>query len=109
MIINKIHEYIMNILNNQLTTSILKQWIDGNQWYGVDINSESISNNYDNFVWEPALVKINILSASTEAANLILSVDETVRNPQSEKPDAAANARARGAMMAARGRGVTRR
>jgi len=86
-----------------------KHATDGNQWYGVDINSESISNNYDNFVWEPALVKINILSASTEAANLILSVDETVRNPQSEKPDAAANARARGAMMAARGRGVTRR
>ncbi|ORX52946.1 hypothetical protein BCR36DRAFT_582356 [Piromyces finnis] len=86
-----------------------KHATDGNQWFGVDINSESISNNYDNFVWEPALVKINILSASTEAANLILSVDETVRNPQSEKPDAAANARARGAMMAARGRGVTRR
>jgi len=86
-----------------------KHATDGNQWYGVDINSESISNNYDNFVWEPALVKINILSASTEAANLILSVDETVKNPQSEKPDAAANARARGAMMAARGRGITRR
>jgi len=86
-----------------------KHSTDGNQWYGVDINSESISNNYENFVWEPALVKINILSASTEAANLILSVDETVKNPQSEKPDAAANARARGAMMAARGRGITRR
>jgi len=86
-----------------------KHSTDGNQWFGVDINSESISNNYDNFVWEPALVKINILSASTEAANLILSVDETVRNPQSEKPDAAANARARGAMMANRGRGITRR
>jgi len=86
-----------------------KHATDGNQWFGVDINSESISNNYENFVWEPALVKINILSASTEAANLILSVDETVKNPQSEKPDAAANARARGAMMAARGRGVTRR
>jgi len=85
-----------------------KHATDGNQWFGVDINSESISNNYDNFVWEPALVKINILSASTEAANLILSVDETVKNPQSEKPDAAANARARGAMMAARGRGITR-
>jgi len=86
-----------------------KHSTDGNQWFGVDINSESISNNYENFVWEPALVKINVLSASTEAANLILSVDETVKNPQSEKPDAAANARARGAMMAARGRGISRR
>jgi T-complex protein 1 subunit eta len=38
-------------------------------------------------VWEPALVKTNILSSASEAACLILSVDETVKNPQSEKPE----------------------
>ena len=31
------------------------------------------------YVWEPAVVKINALTAATEAACLILSVDETVR------------------------------
>jgi len=36
------------------------------------------------FVWEPALVKTNALSSAIDAACLILSVDETVRNPQSE-------------------------
>jgi T-complex protein 1 subunit eta len=42
--------------------------------------------------------------AATEAACLILSVDETVRNPKSEVPDAASGAAAQAA-MGGRGRG----
>jgi len=38
-------------------------------------------------VWEPTLVKKNSITAATEAACLILSVDETIRNEPSEKPD----------------------
>ena len=41
-------------------------------------------------VWEPAINKINSYTAATEAACVILSIDETVRNPQSEQPGAAA-------------------
>ena len=52
------------------------------------MNSESIADNYELFVWEPALVKINMISSATEAACLILSVDETVKNPQAQQPDA---------------------
>jgi T-complex protein 1 subunit eta len=37
------------------------------------------------FVWEPTLIKLNAISSAAEAACLILSVDETVKNPQSEK------------------------
>ena len=47
-----------------------------------------ICNTYQSGVWEPAANKINSLTAATEAACLILSIDETVRNPQSEKPGA---------------------
>jgi T-complex protein 1 subunit eta len=50
------------------------------------VTNESIADNFLSFVWEPALVKTNALSAATEAACLILSVDETVKNPQSEQP-----------------------
>jgi T-complex protein 1 subunit eta len=32
----------------------------------------------EKFVWEPSLVKVNALQAATEAACLILSVDETI-------------------------------
>ncbi|TPX69135.1 hypothetical protein SpCBS45565_g02677 [Spizellomyces sp. 'palustris'] len=58
----------------------------GGIWYGVDMETEDIADNYNGFVWEPALVKTNMISAATEAACLILSVDETVKNPQSEQP-----------------------
>ena len=32
-------------------------------------------------VWEPALIKINAISAATEAANLIIGIDETIKAP----------------------------
>eukprot|EP00195_Chlamydomonas_chlamydogama_P012204 CAMPEP_0202900104 /NCGR_PEP_ID=MMETSP1392-20130828/9835_1 /ASSEMBLY_ACC=CAM_ASM_000868 /TAXON_ID=225041 /ORGANISM="Chlamydomonas chlamydogama, Strain SAG 11-48b" /LENGTH=552 /DNA_ID=CAMNT_0049586421 /DNA_START=124 /DNA_END=1778 /DNA_ORIENTATION=- len=62
--------------------------------FGVDVNSGGVVDTYDVFVWEPSLVKINAIQSATEAACLILSVDETVRNPKSEQPEgqAAANA-----------------
>lgn len=55
----------------------------GNKWYGVDINKEDVTDNFESYVWEPSLVKINALTAASEAACLILSVDETIRNPRS--------------------------
>ena len=33
-----------------------------------------VSNNYDKFVWEPAIVKINAIQAASEAASSVLSV-----------------------------------
>jgi T-complex protein 1 subunit eta len=39
-------------------------------------------------VWEPSINKINSLAAAGEAACVILSIDETVRNPKSEQPGA---------------------
>jgi len=52
----------------------------GGKWYGVDILNDNICDTYESFVWEPALVKLNALTAATEAACLILSVDETIKN-----------------------------
>ncbi|SGY78712.1 BQ5605_C008g04921 [Microbotryum silenes-dioicae] len=40
----------------------------------------------ERFVWEPALVKTNALEGASEAACLVLSVDETVTNPSSVSP-----------------------
>lgn len=67
-----------NILNK-----LRQKHAQGNCWYGVDITKEDISDNYDNCVWEPAVVKKNALTAACEAACLILSVDETIKNPKS--------------------------
>lgn len=57
----------------------------GELWAGVDVDGvDGVRDNMEAFVWEPSLVKLNAISSATEAACLILSVDETVRGPQSE-------------------------
>ncbi|VDP74566.1 unnamed protein product [Echinostoma caproni] len=62
---------------------------DGNEngsFFGVDIEHECVADNFKNNVWEPALVKSNAITSATEAACLILSVDETIKNPESKNP-----------------------
>jgi len=58
----------------------------GDTWAGVDIDNEATCDTYEKFVWEPVLVKQNALSAAVEAACVILSVDETVKNPKAKAP-----------------------
>jgi len=78
------------------------------KWFGVDIVNEGICDTFEAAVWEPALVKLNALTAATEAACQILSVDETVRNPKATNPDdRPAPAPMRGG--GGRGRGMRRR
>lgn len=55
-------------------------------WWGVDIDKEGICDTLERGVWEPASSKINSIGSAAEAACLILSVDETVRNPKSQQP-----------------------
>lgn len=76
------------------------------QNFGVDVNTGGVVDTYNSFVWEPSVVKINALQAATEAACLVLSIDETVKNPKAEQPDdqGAASAMA-GRGMRGRGRG----
>jgi len=61
----------------------------GGKWFGVDVVAGGICDTFESFVWEASVMKRNALAAATEAACLILSVDETVRNPASDKPDQA--------------------
>nr|CAH7764062.1 unnamed protein product [Callosobruchus chinensis] len=67
-----------NILNK-----LRQRHAKGSVWYGVDINKEDIADNFEACVWEPAVVKVNALTAATEATCLILSVDETIKNQKS--------------------------
>ena len=59
-------------------------------WYGVDCDNEGIQDTLQKEIWEPALNKANSLLAACEAACVILKIDETVRNPRSQDPGAAA-------------------
>lgn len=82
---------------------------DEGRWIGVDVLNEGICNTLDSGVWEPAANKLNALASATEAACCILSIDETVRNPQSEKPGAASQGVGLSAGGGGRGGAGTRR
>eukprot|EP01132_Coremiostelium_polycephalum_P001545 gene1545-1945_t len=79
----------------------------GEKWYGVDIVNEGICDTYQSAVWEPTLVKLNSITAATEATCLILSVDETVQNQQADKPQAGPKIDPRTRAAIGRGGGVT--
>lgn len=72
-------------------------------WYGVDIEKEDIADNEKAFVLEPAMMKINAITAASEAACLILSVDETIKNPKAQQQGGAPGG---GPPMGGRGRGM---
>jgi len=80
----------------------------GGKWFGVDVVDNGICDTFESYVWEATVMKKNALEAATEAACLILSVDETVRNPSSEKPNGANYGKGGGRggpRMGGRGRG----
>jgi len=85
---------------------------DGATW-GVNCFQGGIFDSYTNFVWEPTLLKMNVLSAACEAACTVLSVDQTVKNPKSEQAQQDARkqklGRGMGGMMPGRGRGMPRK
>ncbi|CAM9452048.1 unnamed protein product [Chrysoparadoxa australica] len=61
---------------------------EGGKWFGVDVDHDGICDTFESGVWEPTNNKRNSLRSATEAACIILSIDETVKNVQSEKPGA---------------------
>merc|ERR1712004_94130 len=86
-----------NILNK-----LRQKHAQGEIWAGVDIMAEDVADNFEACVWEPSIVKINAITAASEAACLILSVDETVKNPRSGQ---GAQGGPPGGMPMGRGRG----
>lgn len=81
------------------------------RWYGVDCINCAVVDTFANYIWEPVIVKESALSAACEAACLILSIDETVKNPQSEQPQGGGGGKGKGKGMGkgmgkGRGRGM---
>lgn len=73
-------------------------------WWGVDINNENIADNFVACVWEPTIVKSNAIVAASEATCLLLSVDETVKNPRSGQGEQQMGGMPGGGMGRGRGR-----
>ena len=66
----------------------------------------AVIDTFKSYVWEPSSVKLHAVRAACDAACLVLSVDETVRNPRSQNPqDSMPAMGGRGGMMGGRGGG----
>eukprot|EP00930_Biecheleria_cincta_P054606 TRINITY_DN408_c0_g2_i2.p1 TRINITY_DN408_c0_g2~~TRINITY_DN408_c0_g2_i2.p1 ORF type:complete len:565 (-),score=128.77 TRINITY_DN408_c0_g2_i2:109-1803(-) len=66
------------------------------RWIGVDCTNRAVCDTFANYIWEPVVVKESALNAAAEAACLILSIDETVKNPQSEQPQGGGKGKGKG-------------
>jgi len=55
---------------------------------GVNLSSDQSGNVihdcFENNVWEPEEVRLNVIEAATEATCMILSIDETIKNPKKD-------------------------
>ena len=78
-------------------------------WQGVNVIEGNVDDMYAKFVWEPEMVRLNVLTAACEAACTILSIDQTIKNPASEQNQALAKGRLEGGLgdprQGGRGRG----
>merc|ERR1719151_195304 len=77
-----------NILNK-----LRQKHAQGEIWYGVDILNEDIADNYSACVWEPAIVKINAITAASEATVMALILTMAGSQTQAEKLSAMSSAR----------------
>jgi len=53
--------------------------------FGINVFQGGIIDAFQTYIWEPSMLKSNVINAATEACCMILSVDQTVKNPKSEQ------------------------
>jgi thermosome len=56
------------------------------KWYGVDAMNGKVTDMYAKSVWEPLAVKLQILRAATEAASMILRIDDVIAASKMKAP-----------------------
>lgn len=66
-----------------LLSELREKHASGNLWHGIDVFDGCVANNLDKCVWEPAFSKKNSITAAIEAATVVLSIDETIKNKKS--------------------------
>ena len=79
----------------------------GNIWYGVDAYSNKVEDMYKLGVFEPAIVKEQVVKAATEAATMILRIDDVIAAKLSKPPAGAGAGGAGGKPPTGEGEGST--
>jgi len=60
---------------------------EANKWHGINVFNGTIADMWSLGVIEPALVKINAIKAATEAATLILRIDDLIAAGKKEEKE----------------------
>ncbi|MCE4620824.1 MAG: thermosome subunit, partial [Desulfurococcales archaeon] len=74
----------------EILMKLRKEHEQGRKWHGIDLETGDIVDMWSRGVIEPAKVKINALKAATEAATLILRIDDIIaakREKEEEKKE----------------------
>jgi len=58
----------------------------GGKWFGVDALNGKIADMYEKNVVEPVAVKLQILRSATEAASMILRIDDVIAAAKMKPP-----------------------
>ncbi len=69
-------------------TSLRSKQLKGEKWTGIDIMKNRIANMKSSDIIEPLVVKHQIVSAASEAACMILRIDDVVATAKSSGPPA---------------------
>jgi thermosome len=67
-------------------TTLRSRQLKGEKWTGIDVMKGKISNMKSSDIIEPLAVKLQIVSASTEAACMILRIDDVIATQKSAGP-----------------------
>jgi len=74
-----------------IIAELRKQHESGNKWYGIDVYSKKTADSWNNNIIEPLLVKEQIIKSASEAASMILRIDDVIaagrlKEKEKEKP-----------------------
>lgn len=69
----------------KIITELRAKHAEGNSFYGIDGNLGKIANMKEGDIWEPILVKSQILKSSIEAAAMLLRIDDIVSGIKKKK------------------------
>ncbi|MBO3769286.1 MAG: thermosome subunit beta [Thermoproteota archaeon] len=72
-----------------IIAELRKNHESGNKWYGIDVYAKKTADSWANKIIEPLLVKEQIVKSASEAASMILRIDDVIaagKLKEKEKP-----------------------
>src|SRR6478736_3541507 len=66
--------------------SLRSKQLKGNKWTGIDVMKGQVASMHATDIFEPLSVKIQIITAATEAACMILRIDDVIATAKSAGP-----------------------